>query len=64
MNKINIIKEIIESHQHQKVEGVKIDVQTANIVLAVYSMLSEGAKDKFTSEPVGKMIHMARVVTQ
>ena len=59
MEKINQLKQIIESHSYQEIEGKIVDVQTANIILKVYEALGEKNKENFVTQSIDRMAHIA-----
>lgn len=59
MEKINQLKQIVKSHSFQEIEGMIVDVQTANIILQVYEAINEKNKEKFINQSIDKMAHIA-----
>jgi hypothetical protein len=57
--KLGQLKRIVENFGHDEIEGVIVDVQTANIILKVYEALSETNKEKFINSPIEKMSSIA-----
>jgi hypothetical protein len=58
-SKLGQLKRIVENFGHDEIEGVIVDVQTANIILKVYDALSETNKVKFINSPIEKMSSIA-----
>ena len=59
MKKINQFKEIVRTHSAKEIEGVLVDVQTANAIVTVYEALGAENKKKFINSSVHKMAHTA-----
>ena len=59
MNVIEQMKKIINEFQMAEVNGVMVDVQTANLIVSVYNALSEETREKFASEPIERIITIA-----
>ena len=55
MSRIDALRWVLEHHQCALVEGVAVDVQSANAIVTVYDNLSEKNKPKFLAMPIGKM---------
>jgi len=47
MDKINQLQELVSNFSHGEIEGIEIDVQTANAILTVYNALGDSNKQKF-----------------
>lgn len=54
---------IVTSHQMGKVDGILIDMQTANCILMVYYGLTMTNRAKFLSLSIGRMIAVAVQLT-
>jgi hypothetical protein len=52
-------REIVQQHQHAKIDGVGIDAFSASAVVQVYDQLSKPNQEKFASFPAPKMTEMA-----
>ena len=50
---------ILRRKQHQKIDGVLIDIQTANAILKVWDALNSSNRKKFEKLPVKKMANVA-----
>jgi len=59
MDKINQLQELVSNFSHGEIEGIEIDVQTANAILTVYNALGDSNKQKFISHPIANMAHIA-----
>lgn len=59
MNKIDLMKEIVDGHSYKEIEGTIIDVQTASLIVKVYEGLRNELKDHFISQDVVKMADIA-----
>ncbi|WP_405101509.1 hypothetical protein [Oceanobacillus sp. FSL H7-0719] len=55
MDKIELMREIVNGHSYKEIEGTIIDVQTANLIIKVYEGLRSELKDHFTSQSIIKM---------
>lgn len=61
--RIDTLRDIVDSHrggkapQSDKVDGVKVDPQTANMLVTLYDALGEGAKAKFDQIELMKLIN-------
>lgn len=55
MNKIELMREIVEGHSYKEIEGTIVDVQTANLIIKVYEGLGESNRDHFASQSIVKM---------
>lgn len=54
--KIKKLQKIVKEHQATKVEGVEIDVQTANFMLQIWEGLNPKNQKKFESMDIKEMI--------
>ena len=50
---------ILKRKQHQKIDGVLVDMQTANLILKVWDALNSSNRKKFEKLPVKKMADVA-----
>lgn len=57
--KLNMFEEVLNNHSYQEVDGILVDVQSANAVLTVYEALGEANKEKFINEPIHRMMDIA-----
>lgn len=57
--KLSVLKEIVDQFGYQEIDGVIVDVQTANVILKVYNALSEENKAKFINTDIVKMSDIA-----
>ncbi len=53
--RLEALRRIVAEHQAAKVEGVVVDVQTANAILKVYGAVNEANQEKLLSVSVTKM---------
>lgn len=58
-SKIEQFRNIISTHQMQKIEGVAVDVLTAKAIATVYDNLSPQYQEKFLGFSVSKMAVIA-----
>ena len=59
VNKFSQLKEVVQTHSAKEIDGVLIDVQTANAILTVYGALGSDNKEKFISGNIEKMAQVA-----
>lgn len=59
MDKIELMKEIIDSYSYKEIEGTIIDAQTANVIITVYEALGEENKQKFIFHNISTMANIA-----
>lgn len=59
MSKLDRLRQIVKEHQYQKIEGVLVDVVTANAILTIYDAINETNKAKFIALPIDKMASVA-----
>jgi ribosomal protein L20A (L18A) len=55
MTKIDQLKQIVSDFSMGEVEGVEVDVQTANAIVTVYNALGSENKERFINSPIEKM---------
>jgi hypothetical protein len=53
--KLAKFRKIVAESQHQKVEGVLVDVASAQAIITVHDALKGALREKFLNMPVGKM---------
>ena len=56
---IKDIGQIVKKRQYKKIDGVTVDMQTANAIMTVYKALSQSNKKKFVKLPIKKMADVA-----
>jgi len=56
---IRKVKDIIEKKQYAKIDGVSIDLQTANLISTVYDNLGESNQERYSKMPIKQMISIA-----
>lgn len=56
--RIDTLRQIVDRHQHQEIDGMIVDVQTANLLIQVYDALSEGNKAKFDDLPLDRLVDL------
>lgn len=56
------VKRIVRDHQYQKIGGVLVDVQTANLILKIHAKLSEKNKARFEKESIDRLVAFAQRV--
>lgn len=60
MSKLDKLRQIVSEHQYQKIDGVIVDVVTANAILTIYdAMKKEENKEKYLSMDIRKMASVA-----
>ena len=59
MSKLDKLRQIVKEHQCRKIDGVIVDVLTANAILTVYDAINETNKAKFIKLPIDKMASVA-----
>jgi hypothetical protein len=59
MTKIDQLRNIVSSHSFGEVEGVEIDVQTANAIVTIYDNLGDQNKVKYINSSIDKMADIA-----
>ena len=63
--RIDTLRQIVDSHQHQKVDGMLVDVQTANLLLKCYEGVStDKARSAIETAPLERVVDMAWKVTK
>lgn len=56
---IATLRNIVAHHQHAKVNGTRVDVTTAQVILKVYDALSDTNKARMAALPVATMAKIA-----
>jgi len=56
---IDKIKDIVKNKQNMKIGGVRVDMQTANAIMAVHKALGQSNKKKYEKLPIKKMASVA-----
>lgn len=59
MDTVEQCRAIVAAHQSRKVAGVRVDAQTARVIVLVHDALSEDNRAKFTAMPVERMARVA-----
>jgi len=59
MNTIDILRKIVAERQHQEIDGVIVDMQSANVIVTVYDALNDTNKAKLIAMPIEKMASVA-----
>jgi hypothetical protein len=63
--RIDTLRQIVDSHQHQEVDGMLVDVQTANLLLKCYEGVStDKARSAIETAPLERVVDMAWKVTK
>lgn len=52
IEKLQIFKNIVKTHQNQEIDGIIVDVQSANLVLQIYDKLKPETQTKFFDRPI------------
>ena len=55
--KLEYFQEIMKDHASSRIDGVVVDVCTAQIVLQVYSGVGKGLQHRLLAMPVGKVVN-------
>ncbi len=65
MSRLEKFRGIVDNHQYAKIDGVMIDVTSANAVLTVYNAISPRLREIFTNHPADKMVKLAwKIITR
>ena len=56
---INVAKRIVKNKQAEKIDGVLVDMQTANLILKVWDAINTSNRKKFEKLPIKKMVDVA-----
>ena len=60
ISKLDKLRQIVNEHQYRKIDGVLVDVVTANAILTIYdAMKKEENKEKYLSMDIRKMANVA-----
>lgn len=59
MDRITVIRQIVEQKQCQKVDGVLLDLTSAGAIMAVYNNLSAENQVKYAAMQVDTMARLA-----
>jgi hypothetical protein len=54
-NNIDKIKDIVKRKQYKKIDGVMVDMQTANVIMKVWGALNSSNRSKFEKLPIKQM---------
>lgn len=54
--KISAIREVVTGHSYGKIDGVTLDVVTANMLITVYDALNEDNRKQFARFSIPKMV--------
>ena len=57
------VKRIVQNHQYKKIDGVLVDVQTANLILKIHARLSEKNQARFEKESIDRLVAFAQRVS-
>lgn len=55
MEKIDLCREIVDEASGMEIDGVLVDMQSANAIVSVYENLSEPNQAKFIEYPIVRM---------
>jgi hypothetical protein len=58
-NNIDKIKDIVKRKQYKKIDGVMVDMQTANVIMKVWDALGSSNRSKFEKLPIKQMATVA-----
>ena len=54
-NKIKACKRIVKRHSAEEIDGILVDVQSANAIVTVYKYIGKRNKSKFIDMPIQRM---------
>ena len=57
--KVDALRQIVADKQFAKVDGVDIDLTTANLLLQIIDALSPTNRENFLSKPIEQMVNIA-----
>jgi len=57
--KVDALRQIVADKQYAKVDGVSIDLTTANLLLQILDALSPANKENFLGKPIEQMVSIA-----
>jgi len=61
----HILQEIIKTQHPRKIDGIAVDMFTANMLTTVLNKLTEENKKKLLSRPINEMVMLAyKIITQ
>lgn len=52
------MKRIVENRQYEEINGIAVDMQTANAVITVYNAINKKNKKKFSKLPLTVMVDL------
>jgi len=55
---INVAKRIVKNRQAEKIDGVLVDMQTANLIVQVHGALNPKTKKRMEKLPIKKMANV------
>ena len=55
---MDIVRRIVNNHQYEKIQGVRVDATTANAILKVYNALSPKHQKTMEKLPIKKMVNI------
>ena len=55
---IDVTKRIVKNKQAEKIDGVLVDMQTANLILKVWDAINTSNRKKFEKLPIKKMVNV------
>lgn len=53
---IKTMKRIVENRQYEEIDGIAVDMQTANMIYTIYSKINKKNKKKFAKLSLNKMV--------
>ncbi|MCA9457388.1 MAG: hypothetical protein KC587_12050 [Nitrospira sp.] len=57
--RINALRDIVQSKQYAKIDGIMVDLFSASIVLNVYDALNDSNQAKLRACPIPKMVSIS-----
>lgn len=57
-SRIDVLRQIVQGHQAQEIDGQLVDAQTANLLVQVHDALSPENQAKFDSVPLQKLVEL------
>jgi hypothetical protein len=58
-DRMETLRQIVAEHQHQKIEGQIVDVQTAALLVKVWDQLRPDLREKVAAHPLEKFVAIA-----
>lgn len=52
------MKRIIENRQYEEINGIAVDMQTANMIMTIYNKLNKKNKKKYSKLNLNQMVNI------